>query len=129
MEDMIEVLSYASRFRPMVLEGAPCEELLLFFVTFLGSSHYIHNPYLRSKMVEVGSGDKYLVGTTGAADKSCHHRSCHAPRILERRQPKHVSSHAHIPSGVHDDCINLGMCAGAMRVLHWVIQTMNLFRS
>ena len=54
MEDMIEVLTYVSRFKPLALEGVPMEELLLFFVTFLGRAHYIHNPYLRSKMVEVG---------------------------------------------------------------------------
>ncbi len=53
MEDMIEVLMYVSRFRPQVLEGTPMEELLLFFVTFMGSPAYIKNPYLRSRMVEV----------------------------------------------------------------------------
>ena len=51
--DMIEVLMYVSRFRPQVLEGIPMEELLLFFVTFMGSPAYIKNPYLRSRMVEV----------------------------------------------------------------------------
>ena len=55
MEDMIEVLMYVSRFRPQVLEGTPMEELLLFFVTFMGSPAYIKNPYLRSRMVEVRS--------------------------------------------------------------------------
>ena len=54
MEDMIEVLMYVSRFKPQVLEGIPMEELLLFFVTFMGSPAYIKNPYLRSRMVEVG---------------------------------------------------------------------------
>lgn len=54
MEDMIEVLMYVSRFRPQVLEGVPMEDLLLFFVTFMGSPAYIKNPYLRSRMVEVG---------------------------------------------------------------------------
>ena len=53
VEDMIEVLMYVSRFRPQVLEGIPMEELLLFFVTFMGSPAYIKNPYLRSRMVEV----------------------------------------------------------------------------
>ncbi|CAK0786013.1 hypothetical protein CVIRNUC_009226 [Coccomyxa viridis] len=53
VEDMIEVLMYVSRFRPQVLEGVPMEELLLFFVTFMGSPAYIKNPYLRSRMVEV----------------------------------------------------------------------------
>ena len=57
MEDMIEVLMYVSRFRPQVLEGVPMEELLLFFVTFMGSPAYIKNPYLRSRMVEVSSSD------------------------------------------------------------------------
>ena len=56
MEDMIEVLMYVSRFRPQVLEGVPMEELLLFFVTFMGSPAYIKNPYLRSRMVEVSQG-------------------------------------------------------------------------
>ena len=53
VEDMIEVLMYVSRFRPQVLEGTPMEELLLFFVTFMGSPDFIHNPYLRSRMIEV----------------------------------------------------------------------------
>lgn len=53
MEDMVELLLYVSRFKPMVLEGLPMEELLLFFVTFMGSPDFIHNPYLRSRMVEV----------------------------------------------------------------------------
>ena len=56
VEDMIEVLMYVSRFRPQVLEGVPMEELLLFFVTFMGSPAYIKNPYLRSRMVEVTHG-------------------------------------------------------------------------
>ena len=53
VEDMIELLLYVSRFKPMVLEGLPMEELLLFFVTFMGSPDFVHNPYLRSRMVEV----------------------------------------------------------------------------
>ncbi len=53
VEDMVELLLYVSRFKPMVLEGLPMEELLLFFVTFMGSPDFIHNPYLRSRMVEV----------------------------------------------------------------------------
>lgn len=53
MEDMVELLLYVSRFKPMVLEGLPMEELLLFFVTFMGSPDFIHNPYLRSRMIEV----------------------------------------------------------------------------
>ena len=52
MEDMIEFLMYVTRFKPVVLQGDPMEELLLFFVTFMGSPAYIHNPYLRSKLVE-----------------------------------------------------------------------------
>ncbi len=54
MEDMIELLMFVSRFKPMVLEGMPMEELLLFMITFMGSPAYVHNPYLRSRMVEVG---------------------------------------------------------------------------
>jgi ubiquitin conjugation factor E4 B len=53
VEDMIELLMFVSRFKPMVLEGLPMEELLLFMIIFMGSPEYIHNPYLRSRMVEV----------------------------------------------------------------------------
>lgn len=53
MEDMIELLMFVSRFKAMALEGVPMEELLLFMITFMGSPAYVHNPYLRSRMVEV----------------------------------------------------------------------------
>jgi len=64
VEDMIEVLMYVSRFKPQVLEGIPMEELLLFFVTFMGSPAYIKNPYLRSRMVEVGIATDLASHTT-----------------------------------------------------------------
>ena len=67
MEDMIEVLMYVSRFRPAVLEGVPMEELLLFFITFMGSPAYIKNPYLRSRMVEVRRIVQLLLQTAALA--------------------------------------------------------------
>ena len=67
MEDMIEVLMYVSRFRPAVLEGVPMEELLLFFITFMGSPAYIKNPYLRSRMVEVRRIVQLLLRTAALA--------------------------------------------------------------
>ena len=75
MEDMIEVLMYVSRFRPQVLEGVPMEELLLFFVTFMGSPAYIKNPYLRSRMVEVTHG---LPHSSASCVQTSRHSSDHA---------------------------------------------------
>ncbi len=67
VEDMIEVLMYVSRFRPAVLEGVPMEELLLFFITFMGSPAYIKNPYLRSRMVEVSPCERLLMRTAASS--------------------------------------------------------------
>ena len=89
VEDMIEVLMYVSRFRPQVLEGVPMEELLLFFVTFMGSPAYIKNPYLRSRMVEVSHGLPY----SGASPAQHHQPSSDHGTPRCRWNALHMSEH------------------------------------
>ncbi|CAG9460858.1 unnamed protein product [Pedinophyceae sp. YPF-701] len=53
VEDMCQVLLFVGRVRPQAVSSEVAADLMTFFVTFLGSSAYVRNPYLRAKMVEV----------------------------------------------------------------------------
>jgi hypothetical protein len=53
VEDIAEYLLYITRFHYRLLAHQRLDDLMLFMVIFMGSPHYIRNPYLRSKLSEV----------------------------------------------------------------------------
>lgn len=53
LEDMAEWLLLLTRTHPNLLQGQRLDELMLFFVVFIGSPAYVRSPYLRSKLTEV----------------------------------------------------------------------------
>jgi ubiquitin conjugation factor E4 B len=53
LEDMAEWLLLLTRAHPNLLQGQRLDELMLFFVVFIGSPAYVRSPYLRSKLTEV----------------------------------------------------------------------------
>ncbi|CAG8448174.1 2139_t:CDS:10, partial [Ambispora gerdemannii] len=53
IEDITEFFLFISRWDPMVIVQNSRDELLTFVITFLRSSSYIKNPYLKAKLVEV----------------------------------------------------------------------------
>ncbi|GMH15690.1 hypothetical protein Nepgr_017531 [Nepenthes gracilis] len=52
VEDAMELLIFASRI-PKALDGVLLDDFMNFIIMFMASPHYIRNPYLRAKMVEV----------------------------------------------------------------------------
>ena len=53
VEDMVEFILYVSRYSPDSLEHEPLDEIMNFFITFMGNTTFVKNPYLRCKFVEV----------------------------------------------------------------------------
>ncbi|CAG8504078.1 13438_t:CDS:10, partial [Ambispora leptoticha] len=53
IEDITEFFLFISRWDPMVIVQNSRNELLTFIITFLRSSSYIKNPYLKAKLVEI----------------------------------------------------------------------------
>ncbi|EXX53635.1 hypothetical protein RhiirA5_349834 [Rhizophagus irregularis] len=53
IEDITEFFSFISRYNPKVMLSCSRDELVIFIITFLKSSTYIKNPYLKAKLVEI----------------------------------------------------------------------------
>ncbi|RIA98699.1 ubiquitin elongating factor core-domain-containing protein [Glomus cerebriforme] len=53
IEDITEFFSFISRYNPKVILSCSRDELVIFIITFLKSSSYIKNPYLKAKLVEI----------------------------------------------------------------------------
>ncbi|GBC03242.1 hypothetical protein RclHR1_05020019 [Rhizophagus clarus] len=53
IEDITEFFSFISRYNPRVMLSCSRDELVIFIITFLKSSSYIKNPYLKAKLVEI----------------------------------------------------------------------------
>lgn len=53
VEDLVEFMLYVSRYAPDALEQEPLDEIMNFFITFMGNTSFVKNPYLRCKFVEV----------------------------------------------------------------------------
>lgn len=53
VEDMVEFILYISRYSLDSLEHEPLDEIMNFFITFMGNTTFVKNPYLRCKFVEV----------------------------------------------------------------------------
>lgn len=51
--DMAEVLLWVANRSPAIMESTRSEEFMTVVIVFLGSTEYIKNPFLRSKLVEV----------------------------------------------------------------------------
>ncbi|CAG8708529.1 9385_t:CDS:10, partial [Acaulospora morrowiae] len=53
IEDIAEFFLFISRYVPKVALTSSRDELVIFIITFLNSSTYIKNPYLKAKLVEI----------------------------------------------------------------------------
>ncbi|CAG8498568.1 35_t:CDS:10 [Funneliformis mosseae] len=53
IEDVTEFFLFISRYNPRVILSGSRDELIIFIITFLKSSSYIKNPYLKAKFVEI----------------------------------------------------------------------------
>jgi len=53
VEDLVEFMLYISRYAPETLDHEPLDEIMNFFITFMGNADFVKNPYLRCKFVEV----------------------------------------------------------------------------
>ena len=53
IEDLVEFILYISRYAPDALDHEPLDEIMNFFITFMGNTAFVKNPYLRCKFVEV----------------------------------------------------------------------------
>ncbi|GAA6013068.1 hypothetical protein JCM10207_006159 [Rhodosporidiobolus poonsookiae] len=74
-EDITEILSFASKHAPQVLEQSPQDELMTFMLVFL-STPYMKNPYLKGQFVEVVCGEwvqimYYLSRPTYTSPRGC----------------------------------------------------------
>ncbi|KAI0322359.1 ubiquitin elongating factor core-domain-containing protein [Amylostereum chailletii] len=53
LEDVIDYYSFVTRGNPKSLELTGREELLVFIITFLTSTWYIKNPFLKNKLIDI----------------------------------------------------------------------------
>ncbi|KAI0882637.1 ubiquitin conjugation factor E4 [Annulohypoxylon maeteangense] len=51
IQDVVENFKFIFRFKPQILVSATGDEIITFCITFLRSSEYIKNPYLKSSLV------------------------------------------------------------------------------
>eukprot|EP00803_Ostreobium_quekettii_P005943 evm.model.scf_1775.2 EVM.evm.TU.scf_1775.2 scf_1775:13595-17142(+) len=56
VEDIAEAFQFTGHLLPQVLQAAKLHEVIMFVTALMGSTEYVKNPYLRSKLAEVGSG-------------------------------------------------------------------------
>jgi ubiquitin conjugation factor E4 B len=53
LEDIVDNFKFITRFMPHIITSTQCEELVQICITFLRSSEYIKNPYLKSGLVTI----------------------------------------------------------------------------
>ena len=53
LEDLVDVLIHTGHQAPQVFQSVRLQETVIFFMAMMGSPHYVTNPYLRGKLVEV----------------------------------------------------------------------------
>lgn len=59
-EDVVETLLFYSRYMPSQLAISGKNEIVVFALTFLTSTWYVKNPFLKSKLIEVCGGMVYI---------------------------------------------------------------------
>lgn len=53
LEDVVDNFKFITRMMPQIATSTQCEELIMICLTFLRSSAYIKNPYLKSGLVTI----------------------------------------------------------------------------
>lgn len=53
LEDIVDNFKFITRFMPHIITSTQCEELVMICITFLRSTEYIKNPYLKSGLVTI----------------------------------------------------------------------------
>jgi ubiquitin conjugation factor E4 B len=53
IEDIVDNFKFTTSHMPWIIQSTQCEELLTMCITFLRSSEYIHNPGLKSGLVQI----------------------------------------------------------------------------
>ncbi|KAF4551864.1 Ubiquitin elongating factor core-like protein [Elsinoe fawcettii] len=53
LQDIVDNFKFITRNMPYIITSTQCEELVQFCITFLRSSNYIKNPYLKSGLVSI----------------------------------------------------------------------------
>lgn len=53
VEDMVDAFQFIRQISPQVLEIAQLHEVITCLTALMGSTNYVKNPYLRSKLAEV----------------------------------------------------------------------------
>ncbi|KAF2471601.1 uncharacterized protein BDR25DRAFT_303110 [Lindgomyces ingoldianus] len=53
LEDIVDNFKFITRYMPQIITSTQCEELMMVCITFLRSSEYIKNPYLKSGLVTI----------------------------------------------------------------------------
>ncbi|KAF2742484.1 hypothetical protein M011DRAFT_412649 [Sporormia fimetaria CBS 119925] len=53
LEDIVDNFKFITRFIPHIITTTQCEELMMICITFLRSTEYIKNPYLKSGLVTI----------------------------------------------------------------------------
>lgn len=53
LEDIVDNFKFITRTMPQIINTTQCEELVMICITFLRSSEYIKNPYLKSGLVTI----------------------------------------------------------------------------
>ncbi|KAF2662298.1 hypothetical protein K491DRAFT_585674 [Lophiostoma macrostomum CBS 122681] len=53
LEDIVDNFKFITRYMPHIITSTQCEELVMICITFLRSTEYIKNPYLKSGLVTI----------------------------------------------------------------------------
>jgi len=53
VEDVVDNFKFITRHMPQIITATQCEELVMICITFLRSSEYIKNPYLKAGLVTI----------------------------------------------------------------------------
>lgn len=86
MEDIVDNFKFITRYMPHIVTSTQCEELVMICITFLRSSEYIKNPYLKSGLVtilfygiwEVDRRSKGILGDVLFANPFCTKHLLHS---------------------------------------------------
>ena len=67
VEDMVDAFQFIGQITPQVLETAQLHEVIMCITALMGSTNYVKNPYLRSKLAEVCVGADMAVSLLTAS--------------------------------------------------------------
>jgi hypothetical protein len=84
VEDIVDYLHFATQTSPDKFELAGKTELLVFILTFLTSTWYIKNPFLKSKINDVSYMRYTPISNANSPRPSCRSSSCRSGGMAEK---------------------------------------------